>query len=231
MKHIFQSFLLCTLLSSPICAADITSPKLAAYSPDGWKIILAVEGDLTNDKKPEMVIVVEDQDPKNIFDNDQLGNQKLNTNPRRLIILTPKNASYRQIQSRDGFLPSENDAESSCLADPLMEEGGIEIKKGVLVVTLNYWLSCGSYGVTTDIYRFRQQGNRFRLIGKDSKSYSRASGEGEQVSINYLTGRKRETTGITVIGPDDGEIVPAPKTKWSRTKAKPEYLDGVTTDY
>ena len=218
------------LTSGSALAEDTIATKWATYAPKGWRVILATEENLTADKKAEAVIVVEEQDASKIIDNERMGQQKLNTNPRRLIILTPTAQGYRPIQSVDGFLPSEGDLESSCLADPLMEEGGIEIKKGVLIVTLNYWLSCGSYDVTTDIYRFRQQGNRFRLIGKDSKSYSRSSGQGEEVSINYLTGRKRETTGITVIEPDVGDPVAKPKTKWSRFRVKAQYLDTISRD-
>jgi hypothetical protein len=211
-------------------SSALASEKWEAHTPKGWRVILDTSGDLTGDKKPEAVIVVEEQDKSKIIGNDRLGNQTLNTNPRRLIVLTPTTTGYRQIQSVGGFLPSEGDAESSCLADPLMENGGIEIKKGVLIVTLNYWLSCGSYGVTKDIFRFRQQGSRFRLIGKGTKSYSRSSGEGEEISINYLTGRKRETTGITVIEPDEGGPVAKPKTKWSRIPAEEyQFLDNVTT--
>ena len=230
MLRLFFALSLLGLTSSNAFAEDARALKWASYTPTGWRVILATEGDLTADKKSEAVIVVEEQDGSKIIDNERLGEQKLNTNPRRLIILTPTAQGYRQIQSVDGFLPAEGDLESSCLADPLMEEGGIEIKKGILIVTLNYWLSCGSYGVTTDIYRFRQQGNRFRLIGKDSKSYSRSSGEGEDVSINYLTGRKREMTGITVIEPDEGGSVAKPKTKWSRIAPETQYLDNVTTE-
>jgi hypothetical protein len=218
--------LLLTFAGSSVLAAD----KWSTHTPKGWHVILDVAGDLTGDKRPEIVIVAEEQDTSKIINNDRLGNQTLNTNPRRLIILTPTAQGHRQIKSVEGFLPSEGDLESSCLADPLMENGGIEIKKGVLIVTLNYWLSCGSYGVTKDIFRFRQQGSRFRLIGKDTKSYSRSSGEGEEISINYLTGRKRETTGITIIEPDEGGAVAKPKTTWSRIPAEEDqFLDNVTT--
>jgi hypothetical protein len=211
-------------------SSALASEKWEVHIPKGWRVILNTLGDLTGDKKPEAVIVIEEQDKSKIINNDRLGSQTLNTNPRRLIILTPAAKGHRQIQSVEGFLPPEGDAESSCLADPLMENGGMEIKKGVLIVTLNYWLSCGSYGVTKDIFRFRQQGSRFRLIGKDTKSYSRASGEGEEISINYLTGRKRETTGITVIEPDEGGSVAKPKTTWSRIPAEEgQFLDNVTT--
>ncbi len=211
-------------------ATGATANKWAAHTREGWRVILQVTGNLNADNRPETVIVVEQQDPTKIIDNEQLGTQKLNLNPRRLIILTPTAKGYRQIQSVDAFLPSESDEGSSCLADPLMEDGGIEIKNGVLIVTLHYWLSCGSYGVTTDIYRFHQQGNRFRLIGKDTNSYSRSSGEGEEVSINYLTGKKRETTGITVIEPEACDPRPKPKTKWSRIVAEAQYLDNVTRE-
>ncbi len=211
-------------------AAEEAPHKWATYVPKDWRLLLNVEGDLTGDNKPETVIVVEQQDPDLITGNDQLGSPKLNLNPRRLIILSPTQNGYRAIQSVEGFLPSENDDVSTCLADPLMENGGIEIKRGVLSITLNYWLSCGSYGVTTNIYRFRQQGSRFRLIGKDTNSYSRSSGMGDEVSINYLTGRKKETTGITVIGPDEGVAETKPKTRWSRIKADEQFLDSITTD-
>jgi hypothetical protein len=221
----------CLCLPAFAGSALLAADKWAAHTPSGWRVILETPGELTGDKNPEVVIVVEEQDKAKIINNDRLGSQTLNTNPRRLIILTPAAKGYRQIQSVEGFLPSEGDEGSSCLADPLMENGGIEIKKGVLIVTLNYWLSCGSYGVTTNIYRFRQQGSRFRLIGKDTKSYSRSSGEGEETSINYLTARKRETTGITVIEPDEGRPIAKPKTKWSRIESQePQYLDSVTTE-
>ncbi len=223
----YLGLLLLTFAGSSALAAN----KWEAHITKGWRVILDATGDLTGDKKPEVVIVVEEQDKSKIIGNDRLGNPVLNTNPRRLIILTATAQGHRQVQSVEGFLPPEGDAESSCLADPLMENGGIEIKKGVLIVTLNYWLSCGSYGVTTDIYRFRQQGSRFRLIGKDTKSYSRSSGEGEEISINYLTGRKRETTGITVIEPDENGPVAKPKTKWSRIVAEEDqFLDSVTAE-
>jgi hypothetical protein len=213
--------------ASPTWATD----KWTAYAPKGWKVISETSGDLTGDKKPEMVMVAEEQDTSKLINNERLGTQILNTNPRRLIILSPTANGYREIQAVEGFLPSEGDEASSCLADPLMENGGIHIAKAVLSVTLNYWLSCGSYDVTTYIYRFRKHGSRFRLIGKDTKSYSRASGQGEEVSINYLTGRKRETTGITVIETKEGGPIAKPKTKWSRIALeKPEYLDTVTTD-
>ncbi len=223
------SFFLFLFLFAFAGPSVLAAGKWADHIPKGWHVILETSGDLTGDKKAETVIVAEEQDPSKIIDNDSLGNPRLNTNSRRLIILSPAAKGYRQIQSVYGFLPSESDAESACLADPLMEEGGIEIKKGLLIVTLNYWLSCGSYGVTTDIYRFREQGSRFRLIGKDTKSYSRSSGEGEETSINYLTGRKRETTGITVIETDEGDSGIKPKTKWSRVDVEDLYLDSVTT--
>jgi hypothetical protein len=194
--------------------SDAALAKWASYAPKGWVVLDAVEGVLTYKASQDVVLVLEENDPANRITNDGLGQPELNLNPRQLLILTKTKAGYRQIARADNLLPSAADDASPCLADPLLDEGGVSIKNGTLELSLGYWLSCGSYGVTRRTFKFRHQAGRFPLIGAELLSYSRASGMGEEVSINYLTGRMKVTKDLTVIGPEEGEKAPLPQITW-----------------
>lgn len=189
----------------------------APTAPAGWKLVSTVSGDLTGDGKPDLVQVIQRTDPKLVIGNGGLGSDKLDTNPRRLLILARAGATYRQLAAIDGFIPPAADAETPCLADPL-DEGGIAIARGVLTVDLRYWLSCGSYGVTGTTFKFRHDAGRFRLIGFDRMEFSRSSGEGEKVSVNFLTSRK----AVTAFAIDDS--IPE-RLKWTRIKPQRHFLD------
>ncbi|WP_249383836.1 hypothetical protein [Chitinivorax sp. B] len=152
-------------------------------------------GDLNQDGNSDAVLVLQENNPAKRQRNDNFGSTVLNLNPRRLVVLFQAGTGYQQVQHIDGFLPSEHDTETPCLEDPLAE-GGIEIKRGILNIDMHYWLSCGSWEVNHKTFRFRHQHNRFRLIGLDSWSFRRNSGERAERSINYLTGKEKHTTGL-----------------------------------
>jgi hypothetical protein len=213
----------------------VVPAELRRALPTGAKMILIEKGDLLGDATPEYAVVIEKNDPALRVKNDRLGMPILNTNPRVLILLTRKGKAYQPVATFPDFLPAEGDAENSCLADPLLSEGGIEIARKHLKISLGYWLSCGSYGVTRHTYVFRAAKERMQLIGFDRLSFSRASGLGDETSINFLTGKRKTTTNVTVIGPDDGETPEKPKVKWSKIGVKPLYLDmmdkAVCADY
>ncbi len=212
--------------------AQDTAPKplvvpaeLQQFVPAGSKAILIEQGDLTGNTTPEYVMVIEQDDPAKRIANDTLGEDVLNTNPRTMILLAKKGDSYAIIGNYEDFLPSEGSKETPCLADPLMSEGVIGIEKKKLKITLGYWLSCGSYGVTRETTTLRMEGKRLRLIGRDTLEFSRSSGMGNETSINFLTGRMKETTNVQIIGPEEGEKPAKPKVKWSRTDNKPKYIE------
>ena len=108
--------------------------------------------------------------------------------------------------------------------DPL-EDGGVSLARGVLLVSLHYWVSCGSYGVTNRAYKFRKEGTRYRLIGLDISSYSRSTGLGDDTSINFLTGRRKQLSGVAMIEREDGEKPAPPKTVWSKIGLHTFYLN------
>lgn len=195
-------------------------------APAGWKVVSAAEDVQSADGSGNAVLIIQKDDPSNMINNEGLGHPELNTNPRHLLFVTRTRNVGRVTARIENFLPPEGDTDSPCLVDPL-EEGGVSLAKGVLTVTFHYWLSCGSYGVSNKSYKFRKEGARYRLIGLDANSYSRASGLGDESSINYLTGRKKLTSGIVVIEPEDGSKAAPPTVSWSRIGKERFYLDSM----
>ena len=219
MKKLF----LYTLLFLSFAGFAQQQPKKVKYAksinnfvPKGWKIITTAKGDLNKDGTEDIAIVIEDTKKENFIDNTSMGSSKLNVNPRTLLVLFKykPDGSYSLGASQDTFIPLENDEENSCLADPLLQDGGIDIVKGNLIVDFNYWLSCGSYGVTNKQYTFRFQDNNFALIGFDTSEYSRSSGEMSHTSINFLTKKKSTTTGENMFEDDAKKH----KTVWETIK-------------
>ncbi len=163
------------------------------FIPSGWKLLQsATDDDNSNTSLKFAALILEKTDPSNIKKNEDLGPDKLNLNPRRLLVLLKTSNGYKEILHNDTFIPSENDDESHCLSDPLQD---IKIANGVLTVPFEFWLSCGSYDVQTESYKFKYdaQKNDFRLIGSEDSSYSRTDGDDNRtyISTNYLTGKTK----------------------------------------
>lgn len=194
------SSVLALLLVTPVAWAE-TAPEtdFSAWVPAGWMLLQEVQGDLNRDGKPDAVLVLQQQDPANIKPNDGLGMPELDLNPRRLLVLLATASGYQQVLATDQFLPSYSSELTPCLADPFEEGGGVGISnRGLLTVNLTYWLSCGSYNVSSYQFKFRHEDGRFRLIGLDGDTFSRSSGEASQVSTNYLTGQRKRVRGLNM---------------------------------
>ena len=195
-----------------VAFANSDQKNYQQFVPKNWKIIETAHGDLNHDGMQDLVLVIEENNRKNVITNDGLGNPKLNTNPRALLVLF-KTAQGYQLISKNEKLPSENDADSRCLADPL-EDGAVTIAKGILKINLYYWLSCGSWYVTNNTFSFRYQNQSFKLIGFDQMSFHRASGEKSSLSINFSTGKVKEITGKN----EFEESTQPAKTEWKNLK-------------
>lgn len=175
----------------------ITAKNVNGFIPKGWKLIAKSFGDLNKDGNADLALIIEKTDENNLINNDNLGSDTLNINPRRLIVAFAKNNGYRLIVQNDHLVPTENAEDSPCLADPLyeMENKGLSIAKGLLFLNFKYWYSCGTWFVNTDTYTFRWQHNKFELIGFDSWEFHRASHDETKYSINYSTGIIETTKG------------------------------------
>ena len=223
MRTSFFSFVLLVAMGTAPFAHAGPAASVKAWVPAGWKLIQDASGDLDGDGLDDAVLVLERTDPANIVANEGgLGTSELNLNPRRLLVLFQGPSGWRKGLQTDRFLPTEHDADSPCLADPL-DEGGVTIQRGVLVIDLHYWLSCGSWAATHRSFRFRLEQGRFRLIGQDTQSFVRNTGEESASSINYLTGRKKTTETPMV---SDEQAQPKPRTTWTHlTGPRTFYLD------
>ena len=201
-------------------AFSVVSDPFANWIPKGWRLIAHKTGDLNQDGIDDAVLIAEETNRANFKKNQEsLGADVLNLNPRRLIILLNISEGFRKILSRDDLLPNKNDENNPCLADPL-KAGGVSISRGNIVVKLESWLSCGSYGITNEKFTFRLEDTRFRLIGYDYSEFHRSIGEQSQASINYLTGKKKITEGLNAF--EDSK----PKVSWETLPPKRNfYLD------
>lgn len=194
MKNKLPLILFCMLATcSALLWAD-TQTSYQSFVPQNWKVLSRAQGDLNGDQQPDLALIIEDTDPKNIVKNDRLGSPQLNLNNRKLLILIKSPQGYRLVAS-NSTLPSEGDQESPCLADPLGEDNSLSIKNGLVQINLHYWLSCGSWYVSNHLFTFRYQNLSFKLIGYDATDFHRASGEINAKSINFLTGKIKKTSG------------------------------------
>lgn len=202
-------------ISGSTSAGTLAGPPI----PAGWQVDVSASGELTGDAALDTAVVIRRSDPKLILNNDGLGSQKLDTNPRKLLVFEKTPQGFRQIAAATRLIPPAGSQDNSCLEDPL-EEGGISITRQVLSVNLHFFMSCGSWGVTSNTYHFKRQAGRFRLIGYDRMEFMRNSGEGEKVSVNFLTNRK-STSPFAI----DDSIPEHPR--WSRIKPQRYFLDSL----
>ena len=196
------------------------------FVPKGWKILkdengsnFIAKGDLNKDKLEDVAIIIEKNDKKNIKKNESLGPDELNLNPRILLVLfKEKDGTYTLAAKNDkGFIQSEGNEETPTLMDTL---SNISIKKNVLKITFNYFMSAGSWATSTEVYIFRFQNNVFELIGYESNSYMRNTGEEEKVSINFSTNKVKSTTGGNMFEENENK----PKDEWRNVKFKKKYI-------
>lgn len=214
LLFILSFFTIKTLAQKAHPVIPETGETAKSFVPNGWKIISQTIGDLNKDALADEAIVIENTDPKNIIANQEgaMGGDKLNINPRMLLILfKTKNGNYQLAVKNIGFIPIQNDIESRCLLDPLFEGKGVSIKKGVLKVQYQYFYSCGGCEVNRVGYTFRFQNQQFELIGYDYFSMHRASGEETSYSVDLYMLKKKSIIGGNVFSEEKHK----PKTIWN----------------
>ena len=189
------------------------------FIPKGWKQLFIAKGDLNKDKLEDVAIIIEKNDKKNIKKNESLGPDELNLNPRILLVLfKEKDGTYTLAAKNDkGFIQSEGNEETPTLMDTL---SNISIKKNVLKITFNYFMSAGSWWTSTNVYIFRFQNNVFELIGYESNAYMRNTGEEEGTSINFSTNKAKITTGGNIFEEKENN----PKDEWRYLKFEKKYI-------
>ena len=166
--------------------------KMEDFVPKYWSAIMKVDGDLNKDGLTDTALIVEQENPNNISITEY--NDTLNTNPRALLVLfKQENGTYKLAAKNDkGFI--EPPKENSSLLDPL-GEGDINMKNNTLRLKFQYFFSAGSWYITNVEYVFRYQNSHFELIGVETNSFHRATGEETIVSFNLSTNKLETTMG------------------------------------
>jgi hypothetical protein len=177
---------------------DVTYPALVRqaasvedFVPAGWRLESKISGDLNRDGREDVVLVLRGNDPRNVIGAG--GAQKVDTNPRILAIAFARTAGgYDLVLENHTLIARTTDSSAQDPLDPNgVQEGGVEIKSGMLYVTLGYF--GGNMGHMT--YTFRFQGGGFKLIGYDRVDVERFKGDISEVSVNYVTHRLRRSRG------------------------------------
>lgn len=155
--------------------------------PEGWEE-QHVKGDLNKDGIEDLVLVVLSNDPAHIKTRDD--GYQYNFNPKVLTVyFGSPSGVYKQFKAWDKAIPGREDEYTDTEADISITP------KGVMDIRVSYWSSAGTADTGGTTYRYRFQSGDFYLIGEESGWFSRMTGEGERISINYLTGQKHITTG------------------------------------
>lgn len=189
----------------------------------GWIIIGSSHGSIRGSELPVSAVLAEGTDLTFIKKNDGLGISELDLNPRRLVMVEQAPSGWKIWVDFQGWLPRAGSEDTPCLLDPFAE-GGVSVVDGSLQIATQHFYGCGSWYISNQTFKFHRDGNRLRLIGKESYSLHRASHEVTAISTNFLSHRQEVTFEP---GPDgeEGTVENAPKKTIRRIARKVWYIE------
>ncbi len=208
----------CLLVGLRAAEAPLALPAAAqAYLAPGSKVIKMATGDLNADGRADLVFVGEATDPKKI--KKRSDGYELNSNTRTIVVLLADKEGYRKVSESVKFIPPSYTLEF----DNYIERfHGLKIEKGVVSVTFNWFASVGTAWTSMETFKFRLEKGRVRLIGAEEDSYSRTLGDKILTSTNYLTGKRKVTSGLEEFDDEPSH----PKITWEELESKkPLYLE------
>jgi hypothetical protein len=160
------------------------------FVPLGWRLETQATGDLNRDSRPDLAMVLHMDSNRNRVAVPWDEQRRFDTNPRMLVIaFANPGGGYRLAAADHRLIPR---LENPNQDDPF---DGISIRRGAVRVQMHLFLSAGGWQAGSTTYTLRWQDGGFKLIGFDRDSIVRNTGEVEEVSINYSTGRGRVLRG------------------------------------
>jgi hypothetical protein len=158
----------------------LEAARVEEFVPRGWKIHSQAKGDLNNDGRVDVALILFDKSL-----DDAMPRSVDNPQPALVIVFATEQNRWR----RAGINPRLIVSDDSGFA-PLR----IEIKNGVVILRQeeqsDISANTNDYAYT-DRFRYEPTEDRFLLIGEDDANTHRdAAADGIRVSDNYLTGER-----------------------------------------
>ena len=155
--------------------------------PNNCDTVCFQQGDLNNDGIQDLVICATPRNPENMMVRDD--GYEYNFNEPVLAIYFGKgDETYSLFKEYPNTIPGPEDEFG------FVTVGSETTDEGDLKFDIEWFYSAGSSAVDQNSYLYRYQDGDFYLIGSEVQSYSRMSGEAENVSNNYLTKKQKTTT-------------------------------------
>lgn len=182
-----------------------TGKAIGDFLPKGWKIVAQAKGDINNDAIDDYVVIIQEDNPRNLVKNPEQSTEVMNTNPRVFAaFLGEKNGGYMLGLENHSFIPRF----SNPLLSDFIESDALSIARG----TFKVWFvieSINSSEVGNKKFTFRLKDQRVELIGFDSSYINRAAQQTSTTSVNFLTKKIK----LVCASASSGK---AGKTKWGK---------------
>jgi hypothetical protein len=168
------------------------SASAVDFVPPGWVTEVGSEGDLNGDKRPDLLLVLKQNDPSFILSNepDSPGTAEVDANPRVVVVAFARKAGgYDLVLENREFIPRHEDP---TIDDPF---GYAEIADGAFKIGLHYWANAGSWYTSSRAFVFKYQEKAFRLVALTDYTTKRNTGQSWDLSLDYAKRRATMVAG------------------------------------